>query len=499
MNHPNLPPAVQAEQPPGSRGASGAWWRKEVDRSTRLSVLAFTVSAIAWLLIGSTFALLAGFKLDFPDWLAGQAALTFGRVRPAHLNAMIYGWISMASVGVMVWLWARLLKTRLRGQWLVLTAAVLWNTGLLAGITAILAGGSTGVEWLEMPLIAFLFIVMALVLVAGAMVWTLRYHQVTHFYISLWYLGAAMLWMPFLLLVILLSPHEGIAHATANWWFAHNVMGLWLTPVGLAAAYYFIPKITRQPVYSYNLAYLGFWTLALFFSWTGVHHLVGGPVPQWLETVSITFSFMMIIPVVVVAVNFHKTMTGHFKRLKDSPALRFVVFGAVSYTVVSLMGALQSFRAYQEIVHFTQHTVAHSHLGVYAFASMVTFGSLYHLVPRLTGREWESPQLISLHFWTAAGGITIQWLALTIAGLIQGFQLLDPVIPFVEITQGLRPWLLIRSITGIFLTVGHLVFAWLLFRNIRRAGTVPARFRPGSTIVQEPGPDTAIPPAARLA
>ncbi len=497
MNHPIQPPAVLTGLPPKSPGIPGYAWRQEVDRSTRLPVLTFAASAIAWLLIGSAFALLAAFKLDFPDWLAGQAALTFGRVRPAHLHATIYGWISMAGVGIMVWLWARLLKTPLRGQWLVLTAAVLWNTGLLVGVTAILAGGSTGVEWLEMPLTAFLFIVAALLLVAIAMVWTLIHHRVEHFYISVWYLGAGMLWMPFLLLVVLLAPQKGLAQATANWWFAHNVVGLWLTPVGLATAYYLIPRITGKPIYSYNLAYLGFWTLALFFGWTGVHHLAGGPVPQWLEAVSIAFSFMMIIPVVAVAVNFHKTMTGSFNRLKDSVALRFVVFGAVSYTVVGLIGAVQSFRVYQEVVHFTQHTVAHAHLGVYAFASMIAFGALYHVVPRLTGRDWESSRLVNLHFWVAAGGITIQWAALTIAGFTQGLQLLDPVIPFVEIARSLKPWLLVRSITGVFLTAGHFVFAWLLYRNVRPSSAV--RTRMNSTAAQEAGFDVSATIAQRSA
>jgi cytochrome c oxidase cbb3-type subunit 1 len=157
-----------------------------------------------------------------------------------------------------------------------------------------------------------------------------------HLYISVWYLGAAILWGPFLLIAFLLPIYSGVPEATANWWYAHNILGLWITPPGLAAPYYFIPKVIGRPVYSYHLSYLGFWTLALFYNWAGVHHLVGGPVPQWLETVSITFSAMMIIPVIVVAVNHHMTIIGHFKKLKYSPTLRFVVFGAMSYTTVSL-------------------------------------------------------------------------------------------------------------------------------------------------------------------
>lgn len=479
--HVTLSPAAVAARPPDTQTDADVTWRQIVDRSARLPVFAFVVSAVAWLLLGSLFALLASLKLDFPDWLTGQRYLTFGVVRPAHLNAMIYGWISMASIAVMLWLWGRLLKTPLRGQGLLLTAAGLWNLGLTIGIIGILSGGSRSVEWLEMPDAAFVFIIPALLLIAAAMLQTLSFRQMERLYISVWYLGAAVVWMPFLLLAILVPPYTGVPHATAGWWFAHNMVGLWLTPVGLAAAYYFIPKVTGQPVYSYNLAYLGFWTLALFYGWTGVSHLVGGPVPQWVETVSITFSILMVIPVAVVAVNHHMTIVGHFRQVRYSPTLRFVVFGAISYTAVSLQGALQSLRFWQELTHFTQYTIAHSHLGVYAFATMVAFGSLYYIMPRVTGWEWSSPKLVSLHFWASAGGVLLMFGALTTGGLIQGFQLLDPQIEFTEIVKDLKPWLFVRSISGFLLTAGHIVFAYLLYKIMRRKGelkTGPTYFRP---------------------
>ena len=466
--------AVSTSHPEGgSTQALEANWRRIVDRSTRWPVIAFIASATAWLIIGSLLALVASFKFQFPDWWTQQGWLTFGRIRPAHLNTMIYGWISMAGIGIGTWLWARLLKTKLRGGLLMMISIVLWNIGMVVGTIGILAGYSRAIEWVEMPYAAFAFIVPAMALVVASFLLTLQKRRVEHLFISVWYLGAMILWGPFLVIAFLLPIYSGIPEATANWWYAHNILGLWITPAGLAAAYYFIPKVIGRPVYSYHLSYLGFWTLALFYNWAGVHHLVGGPAPQWLVTVSIVFSAMMIIPVIVVAVNHHLTVVGHFEKLKYSPTLRFVVFGAMSYTVVSLQGSLQSFRSWQEITHFTHYTIAHSHLGVYAFATMIAFGAIYYIMPRVTNWEWESPRLISLHFWTTGLGVGAYFTALTIGGVIQGLQMLDPDVAFLTIVEDTKPWLVVRSVSGTLMTIGHFVFAYLLARILTQSGTRP--------------------------
>ena len=451
-----------------------ALWRRRVDASARLPVLAYVLSSIFWLVIGTVFALLASFKLHEPDWLGSSAALTFGRVRPAHLATMVFGWLSMVDIGIMIWLWGRLLKTEIRHRWMLVASCVLWNIGVLIGTVGLLAGYSTGVEWIEMPVVAFFCIIPALGLVAFALLSSLSRRRVRHLYISVWYLGACMLWTPLLLIAVLLPIYSGVPHATVNWWFAHNILGLWLTPIGLAAAYYFIPKVVGRPVYSYHLSYLGFWTLALFYNWAGVHHLVGGPAPQWLVTVSIVFSGMMAIPVLVVAVNHHMTAFSRIKRVAYSPTLRFVVFGAMSYTVVSLQGASMPLRTLQEVTHFTHYTIAHSHLGVYAFATMVAFGSLYYILPRVTGWEWGNRRLISLHFWTTGLGIGMYVVGLSMGGVIQGILLNNPDIPFIETVRATIPWLWSRSIAGVLLTVGHLVFAYLVWQIVRRRGPVPA-------------------------
>lgn len=450
----------------GAETSVSTGWREEVDRSSAAVVGAFFVSAVFWLLAGTVLAMLASIKLHTPGFLTSWEWLTFGRVRPAHLNTMIYGWGSMAGVGVLLWLQARLSKVRLPMQMPLFVAVAIWNLVVAGGTISILLGHQTGVEWIEFPLpwaltLAAAFLV---VMVASVLMFTGRKSQ--HVYVSQWYLFGAVLWFPFLYVLANGLIHgnltRGVVQATANWWFAHNVLGLWFTPIGLAAIYYLLPKVVGRPIHSYHLSLLGFWTLALFYNWAGTHHLIGGPIPAWLITVGIVGSIMMFIPVTTVALNHHLTMVGRFHLLKVSPTLRFIVFGGMAYTVVSWQGSTQALRAVNEVTHFTHYTVAHAHLGVYAFFTMTMFGSIYYIAPRLTGRAWASPGLIRLHFWTTAIGMAVYWVGLSWGGVLQGLWMNNPDIAFLDIVTGLVPYLWSRSFAGVLMTVGHVAFAVLV-------------------------------------
>ncbi|MCB9610492.1 MAG: cbb3-type cytochrome c oxidase subunit I [Polyangiaceae bacterium] len=434
-----------------------------LDASCRRPVLTFLVSAVAWLLLGSLLALIASIKLHSPEFMADAEWLTFGRVRAAHLNAVAYGWAAMAALGVLLWLVPRLTRAPLRGSTWLVGVGWVWNALVTLGVSAILAGYSTSVEWLEFPLPIALCLAVCFAAVAIAAIDMLVRRQVEHIYVSLWYLTAVMVWFPVLYLTANIGLHggvlTGVAQSMTNWWFAHNVLGLFVTPIALGTLYYVLPKVIGRPIHSYYLSLVGFWALALFYNWAGLHHLVGGPVPMWAVTVGIVASMMMLIPVATVAYNQHMTMRGHFHLLRTSPALRFVVFGGMSYFVVSVQGSFEALRGMSEVVHFTQYTVGHAHLGMYGFFSMIMFGAYYFVLPRLTGREWPSPALIQVHFWCSAIGIGVYFVALTIGGIQQGLLLADASVPFLEVVQATMPWLQARSISGLALTVAHLAFA----------------------------------------
>ncbi len=445
--------------------------RRVYDRSSRTPVLWWLSSAIGWLLLGSVYGVVASIKLHLPDWLGDHAVLTFGRVRPAHLNVVAYGWASMSGVGVGLWLIPRLFKTELRGQRFATAGAVLWNVGLLYGIVALFAGGSSGLEWLELPHEADVLLVIGGALAAVPLIVTVLKRRVHHLYVSAWYLIAALVWFP--MLFITGNLHElfvGTEQAVLNWWFAHNVLGLWMTPLGLAAAYYLIPKITGTPIYSYTLSLIGFWALALFYSQVGVHHLIGGPVPTWLATSSIVTSVMMIIPVVAVAVNHHFTVLPRYRMVLISPTLRFIVAGAIMYTLASVQGSIEALRTVNTITHFTHYTVAHAHMGVYGFLSFIMFGSIYFIMPRLMNWEWPYAWAISLHWWLVVAGFAVYFVSLTIGGWLQGLAMLDASTPFMSIVALTIPYLTARSVGGVLMTLGHLVFAVHFFMVLGRVG-----------------------------
>lgn len=471
---------------PSTKATLGA-----IDRSMRWPAIYFLVSAVLWLLAGTLFAIIASHKLTNPAFMMFEEWASFGRMRSAHLNAMAYGWANNVGFAVALWLMARLSRTAVKFVPIILTAAVTWNAAVTIGIWGILKGDMTSMEWLEMPpyitpLLAFSYALIGL----WAMI-AFKYRQTGHVYVSQWYILAALFWFPWLYsiaqIVIFFAPARGVVQAITNWWFAHNVLGLWLTPLGLASAYYFIPKVLGKPIHSYHLSLVGFWSLALFYNWAGTHHLIGGPIPAWVSTAGTVASVMMVIPVLVTALNHHLTVVGEASRVWASPTLRFTVFGAMSYTLTSFAGSAMAVPDVNVITHFTHFTVGHAHHGVYAFFTMVMFGAIYYMLPRLVHKEWPSSALIKVHFWCCGLGIGMMVTALSIGGWIQGWEMSQTTKPFLDIVNDTKVWLAARTISGVLIGIGHLAFAanfaWMLFGK-----PAPAD---GPTLLAEPRPTTA--------
>jgi len=226
----------------------------------------------------------------------------------------------------------------------------------------------------------------------------------------------------------------------------------------VGAIYYFLPKIIGRPIRSYNLSLLGFWTLAFFYGQVGGHHLIGGPVPSWLVTLSIVQSGMMVVPVIAFGINIGLTMKGRMHLARYSPTLRFMMFGGFMYLASSFQGSLEALRSVNRVAHFTHFTVAHAHLGAYAFVAMVLFGAIYFMMPRVLQWEWPYPRLITLHFWLSAVGILIYFVGLSIGGWLQGLAMLDSARPFMESVTLTIPYLKARSVGGGLMVLSHLVF-----------------------------------------
>jgi cytochrome c oxidase cbb3-type subunit 1 len=222
-----------------------------------------------------------------------------------------------------------------------------------------------------------------------------------------------------------------------------------------------------------------------------MQRLVDGPFPAWMITASIAATILTMIPVATVGLNHHMTMQGYFPLMRYSPTLRFTVFGAMSYTVFSVIGVLISLRSVARYMNFSQASIAYSHLGLYAFVTMILFGSMYYIVPRLVGREWRYASLIKLHFWGSAYGIGLMTLMLLAGGLVQGINQDNPSLPFSESIQSVEPYLRGRSIAGLLMTGANFIFAFhfgLMLLGLGRTSTVPTFLNP----VETEGPETHL-------
>lgn len=455
--------------------------RAEIDASTRFPVMLFFSAALFWLLVSNILSLITSIKLHYPTFLTEISWLTYGRLVPVQQNIMIYGWASLAGIGVSIWLMARLSRVRVRYPFMISVGAVLWNLGLVIGTIGILVGDGFPQKYLEYPIYAawMIFLGYAAIGSWGLVLYRNRRPGVS--FVSQWYLLCAFFVFPWVYatanLMLHVLPVSGVMQAAVLWWYGGNFFGLWLMAMGLGAAYYFIPKVTGRPIYSYHLASFGFWTFVLFYSWRGLPELVGGPLPIWMQTVSIVASGLTLIPVVTVALNHHMTMRGSFGLMHHSPTLRFVVIGAMAYTGSQVFSILVSFRSASRIFQFTLGAPGVTWLETYAFVSLVMFGAIYYIVPRLVGCEWRSAWLIRAHFWGVAYGLGLSLIMIFAGGVMQGTAFNDPAVGYNEVIESALPFFRGRTLAEVFLLFGHAVFALhfliMLFR-LGAPGGAPA-------------------------
>jgi cytochrome c oxidase cbb3-type subunit I len=471
-------PAIRSVEYPAAERAA-------VDASTRGPVLFFFGNAILWLFLATALGFIASIQLHSPEFLGDIPWLTYGRVWPAYTNVLNFGWASLSGMGVAIWLLARLSRVQIKYPGVLIVGGIFWQVGLTYGIISILAGKTTGLEGLEIPTGSAALMLLGYLFVAlwGALLFGFR--SQTRAYISVWYLVAALFWFPWTFAMAhathVLPGVSGVVQNIAAAWATQNFQSIWLTAIGLAAAYYLIPKVINRPVHSYNLATIGFWSFVLFTGLTGAVRLSGGPVPAWVVTLSISASILLLIQIVTVTANLVLTMQGQYHMVYHSPTIRFTFFGAIAFSVASVVGLFASLRSVDRVLHFTQFQNAQLHLVTYAFYSMVIFGAIYYILPRLVGCEWLSSSMISLHFWGSAYGGGMLIAMLLFSGISTGLAFVDPEATFMQAMQISAAYQVGRTIAWAMVAAGHLIFALhflLMLLRIGQPGGEPTLFAP---------------------
>ena len=461
-----------------------------MDGLIKAGVFASMFWGIAGLLVGVVIALQLAYPtlFYFPEF----GFLNFGRLRPLHTSAVIFAFGGNVLLATSFYVVQRTCKARLfGGQW---AWFVFWGyqlfivmaaTGYLMGITA-------GREYAEPEWYVDLWLTVVWVAYLVVFVGTLWKRKEKHIYVANWFYLAFIVTIALLhivnnlaLPVTLLgaksySLQAGVSDAMTQWWYGHNAVGFFLTAGFLAIMYYFVPKRAERPVYSYRLSIVHFWALIFIYIWAGPHHLHYTALPQWAQTLGMTFSIILWMPSWGGMINGLMTLSGAWDKLRTDPVLRMLVASIAFYGMSTFEGPVMSIRAVNSLSHYTDWTIGHVHSGALGWVGMVSFGALYCLTPWLWKRaRLYSNALVDWHFWTATIGILLYITSMWVAGILQGLmwraynELGFLEYSFVETVRALHPEYVIRALGGGLYLVGALIMAYNLWRTAK--GDVAAR------------------------
>jgi cytochrome c oxidase cbb3-type subunit 1/cytochrome c oxidase cbb3-type subunit I/II len=386
----------------------------------------FCLTAGFWMTVATFMGLLGATELIAPDLTENIGWIVFGRVRPIHVNLVLFGFVTPGLLAAAFYYLPRILRTELFSEMLGVVTVVLWNLVLIGVVVTLAAGYTQGREYAEMiwPVDMGVVLIFSLVLVNFLM--TVIRRKEPMLYVSVWYAcaGIVLTAATFSLGNVIWRPDTGalvgIPDAILLWFYGHNVFGLLLTPLSAGVAYYVIPRACKAPLYSHTLSLLGFWSLLVVYTHIGTHHLLQVPVPTWLKVISIVDSVAMVIPVMAFLINIWYTAKGKLGEIHNDIGAKFVFTGTIMYFFVSIQGSIMALPQVQRITHFNNWVVAHAHVGVLGFAGMISLGGLYYILPRITNKPLFSRFLADFQYWMILIGVVGFTVVLTIAGLIQG-------------------------------------------------------------------------------
>jgi len=477
-----------------------------VDASVRGPVLLCLLSAVHWMVVG-TFLLVYASSLTHPhdsipllglfvDLSNHCSFFTYGRIWPAAIDSLVYGWGSTAGLGLAVWILARMGRTPVAWSGFLTVGAIFWNLGVALGLIGIFIGDSTSVELLEFPAYAAAILWFAYALFGATAMATYFARRPGRDNIAQAWLLVAFFAFPWLyaagsLLLTHALPGSNVMQELLGAWYVHGFYTLWLAPLGLGILYYLIPKISGLSLHHASKAQVAFWTWIVFAPWTAVHDLVGGPFPAETVTVGLILSGLIFLPVALIGISLVTTVLEGEKKQGSHGGIvfPFLMLGAVFFVIAGISEQILSIREANQLLHFTMFREANLFIWIYGFFSFVVFGAMYYAVPRLLNFGWRSGFLIKAHYYASVYGILLVIAMLGFGGVMQGFMLEAPdthvtIVTAAEVTLSFHiattMCLSLVSIgNGIFaLHLGWMLLAW--FRTRVRAS------RLASEILLEP-------------
>jgi len=447
----------------------------------------FMIVAVFWGVVGFLVGVYIALELTYPALNLGLQWINFGRLRPVHTSAVIFAFGGNVLIGTSFYVVQRTCRASLWGgprlAWFVFWGyqifIVLAATGYMMGITE-------GREYAEPEWYTDIWLTIVWVVYLAIFLGTIARRKEPHIYVANWF------YLAFIVTIAMLhvgnnlsvpvsifgtksySLFAGVRDAMTQWWYGHNAVGFFLTAGFLGLMYYFVPKRAERPIYSYRLSVIHFWALIFLYIWAGPHHLHYTALPEWTQTLGMTFSIMLWMPSWGGMINGIMTLSGAWDKLRTDPILRFMVVAVAFYGMSTFEGPLMSIRSVNALSHYTNWTIGHVHSGALGWVAFVSFGAIYFLLPRLWGRkEVYSLRLVSYHFWIATIGIVLYITAMWVAGIMQGlmWRSYDSLgfleYSFAESVAAMHPFYLIRALGGILFLAGSFIMVYNLWRTAR--------------------------------
>ena len=447
----------------------------------------FSIMALVWGLLGMSAGLFAALQLAYPFLNFDIPEITFGRLRPVHTTLVIFGFGGSALFATSYYVLQRTCQTRLYSDTLASITFWGWQSVIFLGALSYLLGYTQSKEYAEFEWPLDIAIAVVWVCYFWLYTQTLRRRSQPHIYVANWF------YMAFILATAILhifnniaipiglfsmksySVYSGVQDAMVQWWYGHNAVGFFLTAAFLGMMYYFVPKQAGRPVYSYRLSIVHFWALSFLYMWVGAHHLHWTALPDWTSTLAATFSIMLLLPSWGGMINGIMTLSGAWHKLRTDPIMLFLIAALSFYGMSTFEGPLMSLKSVNALSHYTDWTVGHVHSGALGWVALISFGSFYHMIPRLYDTRLYSTRLVYAHFFLATIGILLYITAMWVSGIGQGLMLRafddfgNLAYTFMETVTFMHVPYVVRALGGAFFLSGVIIMAYNIFMTIRQA------------------------------
>ncbi|MEM1189582.1 MAG: cytochrome-c oxidase, cbb3-type subunit I [Pseudomonadota bacterium] len=444
----------------------------------------FAVMTVVWGIVGMLVGVLIAAQLVWPALNFDVPFLSYGRLRPLHTNAVIFAFGGCALFATSYYVVQRTCQTRILSDGLAAFTFWGWQLIILAAAISLPLGFTSGKEYAELEWPIDIAITVVWVSYAVVFFGTIVKRQTSHIYVANWFFGAfivtvavlhlmnsaAVPWSPFKSY----SVYAGTVDAMVQWWYGHNAVGFFLTAGFLGMMYYFVPKQAERPVYSYRLSIVHFWALVAVYIWAGPHHLHYTALPDWAQSLGMVMSIILLAPSWGGMINGIMTLSGAWHKLSTDPILRFMVVSLSFYGMSTFEGPMMSIKTVNSLSHYTDWTIGHVHSGALGWVAMISIGCMYHLIPKVFGKErMYSTDLINVHFWMSTIGTVLYIAALWVNGIMQGLmwraynQDGTLTYAFVESVVASYPGWIVRVLGGAIFLGGMLIMAYNVFMTIR--------------------------------